>query len=279
VQHRMVTASDLARRTLKHAARFADAIVPPAAGAVVLLYHRVGGGSGLELDLDRAVFAEQIAALAQGSHEVRSLADALTRLADPESENAASEVAVTFDDGTPDFVDHALAILVEHSIPVTLYVATDFVETGTPFPWGAPAISWPALVEACSTGLVEIGAHTHRHRRLDRCTPAEARDELTRSVDLIEDRLGQRVRSFAYPKAYLAPPLIEAEVRSRFESAVLAGTRANPPGRTDPYRVARSPIQRSDSPGCFAAKLAGGMRLEDRVRGMANRVRHRNGIA
>lgn len=273
----MGTASALARRTLKHAARLADAVAPPRSGAVVLLYHRVGGGSGLELDLDRAVFADQIATLAAGARPVRTLADTIEALADPTENAATSPVAVTFDDGTPDFVEQALGILVEHSVPVTLYLATHFVDTGAAFPYGSPPLSWSAVTDACSTGLVEIGSHTHHHRRLDRCTPAEARDELTRSIDLIEDRLGRPVRTFAYPKAYLAPPAIEAEVRSRFESAVLAGTHANQPGRTDRYRVARSPIQRSDSAGCFAAKLAGGMRLEDRVRAAGNRLRQRNG--
>lgn len=274
----MGTASALARRTLKQAARFADLVVPPPAGAVVLLYHRVGGGSGLELDLDASVFADQIASIAQGAVPILTLAAAVAALEPAAGASAGASLSVTFDDGTPDFVDHALGVLVEHSVPVTLYLATDFIETGTAFPYGAAPISWSAVAEACSTGLVEVGSHTHRHRRLDRCTLAEARDELTRSVDLIEQRLGRPARTFAYPKAYLAPPQVEAEVRSRFDSAVLAGTRANRPGHTDRHRIARSPIQRSDSARCFAAKLAGGMRLEDQARTRANRFRQRGGI-
>ena len=42
------------------------------------------------------------------------------------------------------------------------------------------------------------------------------------------------------PRAY------EALVRGRFKSAALGGNRPNPYGRTDPHRLARSAVQRSD---------------------------------
>jgi hypothetical protein len=63
-------------------------------------------------------------------------------------------------------------------------------------------------------------------------------------------------------------------VRARFRTAALAGTRPNVPGRTDLYRLARSPIQRTDGMRYFKAKARGGMRLEDDVRRLANRVRY-----
>jgi hypothetical protein len=45
-------------------------------------------------------------------------------------------------------------------------------------------------------------------------------------------------------------------------------------GATDPYRLARSPVQRADGMHWFERKLAGGLRLEDDVRRWANRVRY-----
>ena len=55
-------------------------------------------------------------------------------------------------------------------------------------------------------------------------------------------------------------------MRERFRSAALAGTRVNPFGKTDPYRLARSPIQVSDGMQFFERKLAGGMAFEDSLR-------------
>ena len=183
-------------------------------------------------------------------------------------------VAVSFDDGTADFVDEAVQVLVDHGVPAVLYVATAFVDEGRPFRGaGAPA-SWAGLADALATGLVTIGSHTHTHALLDRANPTDVVQELDRSRKLIEDRLGVAADHFAYPRALPGSPAAEAAVRERFRSAALAGTRANPYGATDPYRLTRSPIQVSDGMRWFGAKLDGGMELEDRLRRILNRGRY-----
>src|SRR5580693_7906668 len=112
------------RRAVKVASAAADRFRAPAAGVVVLLYHRVGGGSSLEIDLDAACFDDQIAAVARSGRAV-TLSAALTQLAGRSGPppDAATSVVVTFDDGTADFVDVAVPILVRHRVPATLYVA------------------------------------------------------------------------------------------------------------------------------------------------------------
>jgi peptidoglycan/xylan/chitin deacetylase (PgdA/CDA1 family) len=264
-----------ARHAVKAASAAADRWRAPASGVVVLLYHRVGGGSTLEIDLDAARFDEQIAAVA-ASGRALTLGDALERLAapGPTSREAPSAVVITFDDGTADFVDVAVPILVRHGVPATLYVATDFVEAAREFPAAGRPVSWAGLRDACATGLVDIGSHTHTHRLFDRISAADAAVELDRSVGLIGERLDRAARDFAYPKAVPGPPAIAAVVRERFRSAALAGTRANPWLGTDPYRLARSPIQVSDGMQYFARKLAGGMTFEDSLRRTVNRVRY-----
>jgi peptidoglycan/xylan/chitin deacetylase (PgdA/CDA1 family) len=263
------------RRSVKVASAAADRLRPAVSGVVVLLYHRVGGGSSLEIDLDASRFDEQIAAVAATGRAV-SLGNALAQLASPSSETDAREssVVVTFDDGTADFVEVALPILERHRVPATLYVATDFIEDEHAFPSDGRPVSWSALRDACTTGLVSVGSHTHTHRLLDRISPADAADELDRSIDLIGTRLGQVARDFAYPKAVDGTPEVARLVRDRFRSAALAGTRVNPWRGTDPYRLARSPIQVSDGMQFFERKLAGGMMLEDSFRRVLNRVRY-----
>jgi len=79
---------------------------------------------------------------------------------------------------------------------------------------------------------------------------------------------------FAYPKALPGKPAVEQQIRTMFRSAAVAGTRANRYGRTDPWRLARSPVQRADGMHFFEQKLNGGLRLEDDVRRLVNRVRY-----
>ncbi len=261
------TPANLLRTVVKAGA----ASVPAPAGTVVLIYHRVGRTSSLDVDLTTTEFDRQIARLARDGRTLPldTALDGLDRSA------ASGSVVVTFDDGTADFVDTALPILVKHGIPVTLYLATAFVEEQRPFPDDGRPLSWAALRDACATGLVDVASHTHTHAVLDRLAAARVADELDRSKQLIEDRLSRPCLDFAYPKALPPSPAAAVAVRDRFRSAALAGTRPNRPGRTDRYRLARSPIQHSDGMRYFEKKVAGRMGLEDSLRSVANRWRYR----
>jgi peptidoglycan/xylan/chitin deacetylase (PgdA/CDA1 family) len=265
--------SRLARRSLKVVSGAFDRLRVPEPGVVILLYHRVGGTTTLDVDLEPGVFDDQMALL-QESGAVVSLEEALERLTANGVTRPGPSIVVTFDDGTADFADVAMPIMQRHDIPVTLYVATAFVEEGRHFPENGLPLSWSALADVRATGLVNIGSHTHNHRLLDRVSEIEAGDELDRSIDVIGHRLGIRPRDFAYPKAVAGCPAAARAVAVRFRSAALAGTRANPYGATDPQFLSRSPIQVSDGMRWFQRKVAGGMAFEDALRRSLNRVRY-----
>jgi peptidoglycan/xylan/chitin deacetylase (PgdA/CDA1 family) len=261
---------------MKGAAVAADTVRPPRRGVVVLIYHRVGAGSGLELDMPVDLFAAQAEVLA-ASRRVVSLGDALAQLArrvDAGTSAGPDPVVVTFDDGTADFVEHALPILERHRLPVTLYAATEFIDEGQPFPGDGHPVSWRGLADACATGLVDVGSHTHGHRLLDRLPPDQVEDELDRSIELIGEHLGSAPLHFAYPKAVAGSAAADRAVRRRFRSAALGGCRPNRFGATDPYRLARSPIQHSDGMRWFRRKVEGGMAAEEGLRRLVNRWRY-----
>jgi peptidoglycan/xylan/chitin deacetylase (PgdA/CDA1 family) len=284
----MADGRTLGLRTVKRLAAAGDRLRPPASGVVVLIYHRVGGGSGTEVDLSPQVFDEQMAWLA-ASGRVVSLDDAVDLL-DPAGVRADARdepggvgsgdvvddpVVVTFDDGTADLADNATPILERHGVTATVYLATEFVDRGMAFPDDGRPLSWSAVRDMAASGLVTFGSHTHRHRLLDRLPPAEAADELDRSRQLIEDHVGAPARHFAYPKAVAGSAAVEPLVRQRYRSAALGGNRPNPVGRTDVYRLARTAVQVSDGRGYFVRKARGGMALEDSIRRAVNRVRYR----
>lgn len=239
-------------------------------GRVVLIYHRVGRRTNVSVDLPSNEFDWQISWISRCADPM-SIAEAFPACSPP----SHATVTVTFDDGTGDFVDEALPILVEHGVPATLYLATDFIESQRMFPDDGVPLSWAGAAEALSTGLVTIGSHSHTHCLFDRITPQEAADDLDRSIDLIGERLGVRAEHFAYPKALLASPAVEPEVRKRFKTAAIARTRPNRPGKTDLHRLTRSPIQVSDGMKYFEKKVNGGMWLENDVRDLVNKWRYR----
>lgn len=269
----MPSARQLAQQVVKRSAAALDLLHRPPPGVVVLIYHRIGGASGLDVDLPDALFDAQMEVLA-ASGRVIPLAAALERLAAPGAPTGPGPVVLTFDDGTADFVDRALPVLVRHRLPTTLYAATEFIDEGRPFPDDGRPVSWTGLADACSTGLVEVGSHTHRHRLLDRVSASAAADELDRSIELIGEHLGRPPLDFAYPKAVRGSVAADRAVRERFRSAAIAGTRPNPFGATDSHALARSPVQRSDGLRWFGRKVDGGMALEDQLRGRLNRYRY-----
>jgi len=282
---------DFARSTVKVSAAAADVLRGPRRGLVVLIYHRVGRRTTMEVDLPREVFADQIAWL-RSTLPIVSLDDGLAWVMaadrptfvdgdgngnghhDGELDLEELRVAVTFDDGTSDFADVAMPVLAEFDVPATIYVATEFVEDQVEFPHDGVPITWAALRDCVATGLVSVGSHTHTHAILDRVPDATAVDELDRSIGLIADRLSVLPTHFAYPKAVMGSPAADRAIRRRFASAALAGGQVNRPGTTDPFRLARMPVQVSDRHGWFRRKALGGMALEETIRQMVNRRRY-----
>jgi peptidoglycan/xylan/chitin deacetylase (PgdA/CDA1 family) len=267
----------MARQTVKVAAAALDGVRRPTRGVNILLYHRVGARSSLEVDLPTPLFRSQIHALA-ASGRVTTLDQALAQLS-AGSLPEVDPVVITFDDGTADVVDVAVPILAEAGLPACLYVSTAFIEEDRPFPSDGRPASWAGLADARDSGVLTIGSHTHDHRLLHRVGGEEAEEQLDRSIGLIADRLGVRTDHFAYPKA--VPPTASAEdaVKRRFKSAALAGGGSNPYLSCDVYRLARSPIQRSDGIGWFLRKTSGGLALEGRLRELAGRSRYSRAVS
>lgn len=278
------------KQIVKRTGLMLDRLFPPSDGITILIYHRVGGGSDSEVDLDAAMFDRQLEHLAE-HHRVLPLDAAVAELsagtsdgwaAAPSSTLAARDgtddrrgVVITFDDGTADFTDVVVPALDRHGLAATLFVATHYVDAQESFPWGAPPTSWSALRDSLTSGNVTIGSHTHAHWLLDRLDPDATTADLDRSIELIGEHLGVDARHFAYPKAVPGSPAAEIAVRQRFASASLAASRVNRPGHTDPHRLWRTPIQRSDGFDTFTLKADGGLRLEGELRSLTARARYR----
>ncbi len=262
------------RRAVGTAARALDVVARPPRGIVVLAYHQVGGPVPGSVNMPESLFRQHVARLA-ASGRVVTLDDAVERLASPYPP-PVDPVVVTFDDGTADFVDTAVPILAQYGVPATLYLETDHVEAGRSFWDDGTVVSWSGLAEALASGVVQIGSHTHTHLLCDRSPADVVATDLDRSVELIGERLGVQARHFAYPKALPAPAGSAAAdaVRERFTSAAVAGGRVNRYGRTDLWRLARTPITVADGLQGWQRKVDGGLRLEGWAREQLDKRRY-----
>jgi peptidoglycan/xylan/chitin deacetylase (PgdA/CDA1 family) len=220
---------------------------------VILIYHRVGV-QAREIGLPAADFDAQLSYLRERKSAV-SLEDAL-------DEGSGGGVVVTFDDGNSDFHEHALPLLQRHGVPALLYLATASPEGDrTPTLPPGEGLSWSQLEEAVATGLVTVGSHTHSHLPLTDVSEETAEEELRRSKELVEDRLGVACRHFAYPFARGSDEA-DRVARRLFDTVAVDAWRTNRRGRIDPYRLGRTPVLRSDGPMFFRAKARGRLDLE-----------------
>jgi peptidoglycan/xylan/chitin deacetylase (PgdA/CDA1 family) len=206
----------------------------------ILLYHKVGTGDR-EIDLPLQLFRAQLELLRR-KFTVRALDDVLGNV-------DGGGIVLSVDDGYRDFHENVLPLLMRYRIPAILYLATGLVGAR------AAGLGWDQLADAVSTGFVTIGSHTHSHIDLSRATEREAAQEMRRSKEMIEDRLGIACRHFAFPWS-VGSPDAERVARRMFDSAAVAwGT--NRRRSLDVHALGRLPVLRSDGMRFFSAKVRG----------------------
>ncbi|MDR7418503.1 MAG: polysaccharide deacetylase family protein [Armatimonadota bacterium] len=235
-----------------------------APGVVVLLYHRVGGGTRSDIDMPVALFERQMRYIRR--HCVVVALDDVVKMAAGSLAGRATRdvVVVTFDDGFSDTYDLVYPILRHHGVPATVYVPSLYLETQRPFDFGGfrqmPAarrptpMTWEQAGEMARSGLVTIGAHTHSHADFSTISPEAALRELDESDRLIEARLGFRPRHFAYPWGRWAPAT-RALAAARYVTVTLGGPGKNPYAGLDPRHLWRYPVIQSEGFWLFRTRL------------------------
>lgn len=164
----------------------------------ILTYHSVDE-TGSVISIDERTFRRHAQWLASGRVRVVPL-DELPTLPDD-----VDAIAITFDDGLVSFGRIAAPMLLDHDLPVTLFVVTDAVgsdnvwrgqrDAGIPI---FPLLDWDSLGRLAADG-VSIGAHTCTHLHLVSADPETAAREIVASKSRLASELGVHATTFAYP--------------------------------------------------------------------------------
>jgi len=208
VSCRMTGVREHLKHALKAFARKASGawvVGDPVHRAVVLCYHSIHPAKSFA-SASPTVFGHHLDWLAENC-DVVPLVQILRAVQTPR--RARPAVAITFDDGYLDNYEFAFPLLHSRRLPATFFVTAGLLERDpaavvrkktlrqSTYDEVQP-LEW-AQVRAMHAAGMEIGAHTYSHPNLAVLSRARARDELWRSKQIIEDRLGQPVRSMAYP--------------------------------------------------------------------------------
>lgn len=217
----------------------------------ILIYHHVGErmepGGHRRLWVSRERFASQVRCLVAAGYRLVTLREAKEVLA---GRLAASErmAALTFDDGYRNFHRHSFPILREAGAGATVFVVTG--EAGGSSRWDrgaeSPLMGWEEIRELSGQGI-EFGSHTRSHPRLTALEPGEAREEIFRSREELEDRLGAPVSSFAYPFGDFSEE-VEAQARHAGYEAACTIVRGNRHSPRNLLRLKRVPVDEFTTP-------------------------------
>lgn len=154
-------------------------------------------------------------------------------------------VIITFDDGHRDTFEIARPILNELGMKAVIFVMgnrllKNAVWDSDYFGDESPLMSDEQIIIARSEGF-EIGAHSMNHQLLNYLNEHEIKEEVLGAKESIEQLLGQKILSFAYPYGMLDGKVYEAVKESGFiySCSVFTGP---PRFGDDPYKIRRVAI-------------------------------------
>ncbi|HYS04826.1 MAG TPA: polysaccharide deacetylase family protein [Candidatus Dormibacteraeota bacterium] len=218
-------------------------------GLRILTYHRVAEDRQDPFAVSRSDFIRQMETVSQ-TGAVQPLEEAIEGMS--REGDTGPRIALTFDDGTEDFLSCALPVIRRLGLPATLYVSPLRVgERGF--------LNWEELSAVCRMG-VRIGSHGWDHQSLGRLNPDDVWQQVTRSRDVLQDRLGLKVSSLAYPYGTVRDFNDHVKELIRRAGYLSACTSVNGVNRkaTDPYELLRTKIEQGDGPS-FQGILCGGL--------------------
>jgi peptidoglycan/xylan/chitin deacetylase (PgdA/CDA1 family) len=121
----------------------------------------------------------------------------------------ASPPVVTFDDGHESNYRYGPALLEKYGCRAMFFITASFIES-------QPAsMTWAQVRELASLGH-EIQSHSWSHRCLTHCSPEDLREQLRRSRETIEERIGMPVDAISIPYGRWNRQVLEACAQSSY---------------------------------------------------------------
>ncbi|AJQ29110.1 polysaccharide deacetylase family protein [Pelosinus fermentans] len=160
-------------------------------GIPVLNYHQINNKDHNTLTLSSTEFEAQINYLYQEGYTGIS-PDQLADYLQSGKKLPPKPILITLDDGYKDNYQVAYPILQKYHFTATIFVITDFVNNYGKY------LTWNQIREMSDNG-VSFEAHTLSHISLPKASDEEIRNQLVKSKEAIEWRLGKKVDYLAYP--------------------------------------------------------------------------------
>ena len=222
---------------------------------ICLAYHRVGHTPSDPYAIGPQRFAAQMAWLARRGYRALSLGEALAIQQQTDASPIQRIIALSFDDGYRDFLQHALPVLQRHSFRATLFVVAGRLGETADWPGagGAPLLTRQELCEVTAEGI-EVGAHGWQHRPFPVLDPILLEQELARTRDRLSKLTGNPIAGLAYPYGRTTPAVMAAVSTAGFTWAATARSGRNS-AHTPRLALRRLLVRGSDRQPLFKVKM------------------------
>lgn len=213
---------------------FSAAISANERSAVVLMYHRFGEDRYPSTNIRLEQFDAHIEELVAGGYTVLPLSQIIERLKAREP-LPPQTVAITVDDAYKSVFTEGWPRLKAAGLPMTLFVATDPVDSGS-----SNYMNWDEIRQLQAEG-VEIAHHTASHLHMIDAGIETSLADIARASARFEAELGSVPALFAYPYGEYSPELRDEVAALGFDAAV--GQYSGPAAQwSDPFALPRFPV-------------------------------------
>jgi peptidoglycan/xylan/chitin deacetylase (PgdA/CDA1 family) len=162
-------------------------------------------------------------------------------------------VALTFDDGYTDFLEHAMPVLERYGMSCTLYVVAGRMGGANEWDSGPQLeIMGAQQVRAVAAAGHEVGSHTLTHARLADADPDSLTEEVVGSRRVLEEVLQSEVASFCYPYGAYDTAAADAVQAAGYDNACVIGD--YDPG--DRFTLPRCYVSPRDTGAHLVARMA-----------------------
>ncbi|WP_258872147.1 polysaccharide deacetylase family protein [Thalassotalea euphylliae] len=188
--------------------------VSSAQAAVILQYHHVSTDTPASTSISPQQFENHMRYLKDRGFTVVPLSTIVNGVKNQEAASSSLDkseklVAITFDDAYLDILTNGKPILDAFNYPYTIFVNPSLVEAKQP-----DYLNWQQLKMIAEQGAI-IANHGWQHQSLTRVPDGIAPDmwlaqyeqDLRRAEQLINDKVGQSYRYFAYPYGEYTPEI------------------------------------------------------------------------
>lgn len=174
----------------------------------ILIYHRVGDKRHKSTSVTKKKFEDHLRYLKKNNYVVVPL-EKMTKAIEMRKDIPNNWVAITIDDGFKSFYINGYPILKKYRYPFTVFVNTLPTDGGY-----GDYMTWDMLKTIEKDPIGDIQSHSKSHPHFPQLTEEKASKDIKEGKKRLEEKLGKKIESFAYPYGEYDKKTVEILKRS-----------------------------------------------------------------